>query len=664
MAEYKTPGVYVEEVSTFPTSVVRVATAVPVFIGYTEISGADVKDKVIKVKSLVEYQRIFGGEPTTDGRSITVNLDPNHSVTSVDLGLNFYLYQSLRHFYANGGGDAYILSIGAYNSSGPDKDDLSDAIALLEAADEPTLLLVPDAYALTASGLGEVQVTLLAHCAKMKDRFSVLDVKQAADVATSVGDFRDEVGTQNLKYGAAYFPELKSTIGPDGALALDSYDLFDATNTATTLTAIAATSVDANLENYFELDRDQAKLDADVAVYGAVSKSWEDLLADWDATYQATFSSPAGTVPLRDADALAYITSLFTCLMRMSQVLYSYQATDHFENDDVETIKDDYLVETNTSGLLEAVQGIFVHHEMLGTATITSGGVTVSPAVILSTDFNTTGFDYDLNNPALLTGSNLFEPAADVTIAVNNVNGDLKGLRDDLVAAYDSMQTSVSDSLAVIGDLSESSKIVAGINLAIRNTGYTLPPSGAVTGAYASMDAARGVWKAPANISLNAVSEVIKMTGGELDDLNVPTDGQGKSINAIRLFRGQGNLIYGARTLAGNDNEWRYVPVRRLFNMVEESISKAIEPFVFESNDANTWLKVKGMIDTFLNGVWRDGGLAGGTPEDAYFVKVGIGQTMTAQDILEGKMIIEIGMAAVRPAEFVILKFSHKMQES
>jgi uncharacterized protein len=140
--------------------------------------------------------------------------------------------------------------------------------------------------------------------------------------------------------------------------------------------------------------------------------------------------------------------------------------------------------------------------------------------------------------------------------------------------------------------------------------------------------------------------------------------GSGKSVNAIRFFTGKGVLVWGARTLAGNDNEWKYVNVRRFFNFAEESIKKGTERFVFEPNDANTWVKVKAMIENFLTNQWRGGALAGAKPEDAFFVKVGLGETMTAQDILDGKLIIEIGMAVVRPAEFIILRFSHKMQQS
>ena len=85
---------------------------------------------------------------------------------------------------------------------------------------------------------------------------------------------------------------------------------------------------------------------------------------------------------------------------------------------------------------------------------------------------------------------------------------------------------------------------------------------------------------------------------------------------------------------------------------------------VFEPNSAPLWVKVKGMVDNYLIQKWREGALAGAVPEEAFFVKIGLGQTMTAQDILEGRLIVEIGMAVVRPAEFIILKFSHKMQES
>ena len=199
---------------------------------------------------------------------------------------------------------------------------------------------------------------------------------------------------------------------------------------------------------------------------------------------------------------------------------------------------------------------------------------------------------------------------------------------------------------------------------AIRDLGCKLAPSGAIAGIYASTDETRGVWKAPANVSINLVTRPTIACSAELNGtLNVDSTA-GKSINIIRFFTGKGTLVWGARTLAGNDNEWRYINVRRFFNMVEESTKKAVDAFTFEPNDANTWVRVQGMIENFLTTQWRQGALQGIKPEHAFYVAVGLGKTMTALDILEGRMIVEIGMAVVRPAEFIVLQFSHMMAES
>ena len=192
----------------------------------------------------------------------------------------------------------------------------------------------------------------------------------------------------------------------------------------------------------------------------------------------------------------------------------------------------------------------------------------------------------------------------------------------------------------------------------------TLPPSGSMAGVYARVDRERGVWKAPANTGfVDVVGPYQLMTDEQQGELNVDANA-GKSINAIRSFTGRGTVVWGARTLDGNSNEWRYVSVRRLFLFAEESIQQALDPVVFEPNTANTWTRVKGTISNFLNQLWRQGALAGATPEQAYFVNVGLGVTMTQQDILEGRMIVEVGLAAARPAEFIILRFTHKLQEA
>ncbi|HEY4335940.1 MAG TPA: phage tail sheath C-terminal domain-containing protein [Puia sp.] len=189
-----------------------------------------------------------------------------------------------------------------------------------------------------------------------------------------------------------------------------------------------------------------------------------------------------------------------------------------------------------------------------------------------------------------------------------------------------------------------------------------LPVSPSVLGVYTTVDDTRGVWKAPANVGLsNTVKPERDITNHDQESLNVdPQDG--KSINVIRSFPGRGSaIVWGARTLLGNDNEWRYVSVRRFFIMVEQSVKNATEQFVFEPNDEHTWLRLRSMIEIYLTRQWKDGALMGSSTKEAFFVHIGLGQTMTEEDIWEGRLIIQIGMAAVRPAEFIILQFMHKM---
>jgi Bacteriophage tail sheath protein len=200
---------------------------------------------------------------------------------------------------------------------------------------------------------------------------------------------------------------------------------------------------------------------------------------------------------------------------------------------------------------------------------------------------------------------------------------------------------------------------------AIANIPLIMPAAPAVAGIYVQIDSTRGVWKAPANVSINTVTspEVI-ITNAQQNDLNLDV-ATGKSINAIRSFPGRGNaFVWGARTLAGNDNEWRYIPVRRFANTVEESCRNSTTWAVFEPNDVNTWTRVQAMLTNYLTLLWRQGALAGAKTSDAFFVHVGLGTSMTAVDISEGRMIVEIGLAVVRPAEFLIVRFSHQMVTS
>ena len=190
-----------------------------------------------------------------------------------------------------------------------------------------------------------------------------------------------------------------------------------------------------------------------------------------------------------------------------------------------------------------------------------------------------------------------------------------------------------------------------------------VPPAAAMVGIYTMVDATRGVWKAPANVSLSSVvSPTVNISNAEQEDLNVTP--MGKSINAIRPFIGEGVLVWGARTLDGNSLDWRYINVRRTMIMIEESVRLAAKAYVFEPNTANTWITIKSMIANFLTGIWKAGGLAGAVPEDAFSVHVGLGETMTPNDILEGILRVTVLLAPTRPAEFIEITFQQQQQRS
>ena len=181
-----------------------------------------------------------------------------------------------------------------------------------------------------------------------------------------------------------------------------------------------------------------------------------------------------------------------------------------------------------------------------------------------------------------------------------------------------------------------------------------MPPSGFVAGVFARTDRLRGVHKAPGNETVTGIVGLTQTYTQRRQDLLNPG-----GVNLIRAFPGRGTRIWGARN-ATDDTTWRYINVRRLFNMIETSVDRATQWVVFEPNTAQTWIRVKVSVENFLDQQWRAGALAGTKPEQAYRVRVGLGETMTETDIDLGLIITEVALAPAKPAEFVVFRFSHK----
>jgi uncharacterized protein len=578
MLDPKTPGVYIEEISKLPASIAPVATAIPAFIGYTAENttdeGEDLTNKPTRIRSLLEYIELFGG-PFEESLTVTLSNSSSNpendkiAVTSGSLS-PYTLYYHIQMYFENGGGPCYIVSVGKHVDSPTDSSidgtALKNGLTSVEQEDEVTLLVIPEAVVL--SSRKTLYDAMLDQCTRLKDRFSIFDViADPEDTVYNDGNgFRNnDIGPDNLKYGAAYYPSLVTGL---------NYYTTDAKTGITDNRLISKYASGATLETVLNGD--------------------------------STADSAYGTIVIEDNNKI--------------------------DGD------------TFTVGSFTATEG--------SGADFTKGANRTATASELASFLN--GLD-----PSFSASSS----GRTVTIKANTAgtagNSIALGYSDSGtgIAATVSGSTLSGGSSGTAADKSLYSKI----KLEVKKLFVELYPSAAMAGVYARVDNDRGVWKAPANVSMQLVRKpVIPVTHEEQDNLNVDAT-SGKSINAIRTFAGKGILVWGSRTLAGNDNEWRYIPVRRLYNFVEESVKKATEFVVFEPNDAKTWMRVKTMIENFLTSLWKKGALAGAKPEDAFFVKVGLGETMTYQNILNGIMNIEIGMAAVRPAEFIILKFSHKI---
>jgi phage tail sheath protein FI len=234
-----------------------------------------------------------------------------------------------------------------------------------------------------------------------------------------------------------------------------------------------------------------------------------------------------------------------------------------------------------------------------------------------------------------------------------------------VIANYQKITTpSEADMLAFHQALRATSPTYATIMIEVRSQLNELPPSAAMAGIYTLVDSSRGVWKAPANVSLSMVTGPnVNVSNEAQEDLNVDAI-TGKSINVIRPFPGIGTLVWGARTLDGNSQDWRYINVRRTVIMIEQSLKLASRAYVFEPNNGNTWITIKSMFINFLTNLWQQGALAGATPDQAFDVQVGLGSTMTPVDILDGYMRITVKVAIVRPAEFIVISIQQQLQQS
>ncbi|MFB6317222.1 phage tail sheath C-terminal domain-containing protein [Saccharicrinis sp. FJH54] len=677
---YKTPGVYIEEISKFPPSVAQVETAIPAFIGYTvkatKLVNGDLNLKPTRISSLVEYLNYFGSAKpeTTIGITVTDTFTDGANEREIIVSppsskSPFLMFYAMQMYFANGGGPCYIVSVKSYadaisdNSASPVQlSDLQAGLAKVELEDEPTLIVFPDATSLGEADFYAVNNDALLQCNKLQDRFAIIDTYSDDEnaVPAPVAGIREGINLEKdyLKYGAVYYPFLETILN----FEYDAAKLM-ITHTATIPTAVSGAVVllDEYKEAFVNISNDLRDTgDAAKGYIGEAKAKISADFADFPGTSLTDLKSGATELAeqvkkvikaLKETDANRKLVNN-TGMAVMASV--DENLGDHDADPGTpDTNPTAEAINTQLTALNNIFEGTDKIEKVIENLNLAVENLTSANSKT-KIENNVTTISDELNK--------IYEAPTDVLTDAAGILDNIKSA----VQASDSIDTNNGElngrSLAGIEKLDNEAYSI--IKTKIADLPMTLPPSAAMAGVYARVDEDRGVWKAPANVGLNYVMRPsVKITSEDQESLNVDTVA-GKSVNAIRAFTGKGTLVWGARTLAGNDNEWRYISVRRFFNMVEESVKKASAQFVFEPNDANTWVKVRAMIENFLILQWRAGALTGAKQEQAFYVRVGLGQTMTADDILRGYMNVEIGMAVVRPAEFIVLKFSHKMQEA
>lgn len=731
MATYKTPDVYVEEISVFPPSVAEVATAIPVFIGYTEkaeYNGTDLKNRPTRINSMIEYHERFGMDATFKISKIILDEKNMVAKNGVKRDQKYHLYDSLQLFFLNGGSTCYIVSVGFYDGNKIEKDKLMEGLGKAGKEDEVTLILFPDAVNLKDNGLYSLQQAALSQCNNLMDRFVIMDLYESKEDKENfywengVDEFRDKIGINYLKYGAAYTPYLVSAIEKKVSFEMINENLeksdkkcsFKDINqdnvVAQILTHLKEAMEDREkiahegkntiqeflkskslkdlipkqtdcktlMEGYNEIinnkDNEGKKDKWNIINKNVVDYMFmilKEIIAKWGVKIDSSESVLTKEMSQYVRDQMKVFLSEVVKIKEFDIKMCvsppgGYQLTDRslkdIAKDIAKEIKDEKISNEVIKNLNELKDEVLSEEEFTRSLKKKIGknkNFDKYKDLILKHASYAKDFKTDLTNCADQIKKVIDEQGR------NKKDPEIEKIFLSLLERIKNIKNASETNCKNLEEsLKKSSLLYNNILTQVKKSLQIVPPSGAIAGVYAAVDNDRGVWKAPANVSLSSINDLTRhIDNKQQENLNINVTA-GKSINAIRPFLGKGVLVWGGRTLMGNDNEWRYISVRRFFNMVEESVKKSTYWAVFEPNDANLWVKVKGIIENYLMQKWKEGALTGAIPDQAFYVRVGLGQTMSAQDILEGRLIFDIGLAVVRPAEFIILRFMHKMQES
>lgn len=690
MAQYKTPGVYVQEEDVFGSSIVANQTAVPLYVGFTEkamqANGeplAMVNDSVdtvthvpVLVRSMLEYTQHFGGPDTTGTIEVTEKSSPQGSFFETNITKNQQAYKpgllhpAMANYFGNGGGQCYVVSIGSFsdfNQSEPDRVNIPQIIEAIQLATNCTLILPTDLIRYNPSKYYNWCNRLIDNCQKSKQQFCVLDVIMTKPSETlnlnDINLYRTNVNSENLNYAAAYFPYLKS-------LTPYAYDINRVTLNGTRLPVFAERgyffsgsifTAQNQTESFIKFRYRNNSDQTPIVTFSEDDSASTISYQEDNNELKITLNQPEADEPISKA---TLNESWHEHLLRNA----SNFEIDFLQEFSKDTTQGDSTILLENSWQNEGQNDPENSLENDPFLVTRQGGVNAgqSPSVAYTVETEVTGTGSIVENDFVLT---VTLPQNDIALdkALKWINNYIRDNQDSIIPytfhtnpAYIKDNVEAGTTNMEVHITPDNSRVEQVISFLATNF-INMPSSPYMAGIYSRIDNAEGVWTPPANVSPNGVrGPLVPITHEQQKNLNVDPVA-GKSINAIRSFTGRGTLVWGARTNAGNNRDWRYINVRRLFIAMQTDISRSLDAFVFRPNVHNTWVEVRTMIDGYLFGLFSQGAFAGTTPETSYQVLIGEGETMTQDDILDGIMRATIRVAPVRPAEFIELTFSQMM---
>lgn len=665
MAEYLSPGVYVEEIEAGPKPIEGVSTSTTGMVGMTVRGPSSGLPRL--VTSFADFQRQFGGY-----------------LDDAALAGHQYLPYAVRGFFENGGKRVYIKRILDTGTAGT---------ASTTAATNPPIGGVVTRLAQNATN-GDLQIRLIS-------------MRGIVDAATlNLSQVKNGTTTTESVTVASYTPGT-NTVTLTGALTND----YEYKYTSVTVTSIADPGTPLELE---AADPGAWGNNISVQVYhtSAASAEVQAIVTNVNPNDTVQMSTGngfyAGAIVAFDrgqSKVYARVTAVNGSSITVATPFGATTDLDHDTGGTTIARTCEFRLVVSYGGVTEDYTGLtlndttsrYYEDVINNVSTILRVPNTVVPDNTSENPFTQPSASDGLTL-ALAGGLNGNAPGDSAYVGVDNGPGlrtGIAALADideiSLIAAPGMTSQTVQNALiahcellldrfAVLDPVYASNNAIQDIqdqrnqydskyaaiyfpNIKAFDplTGgeITLPPSGHVLGLYAKTDIERGVHKAPANVVVGSITGLdLTINKGEQDILNP------RNINVIRDFRasGRGYRVWGARCLT-SDSQWKYVPVRRLFIFVEESLDEGLQWVVFEPNAEPLWARVRQSISNFLVRVWRDGALMGTTPEEAYFVRCDR-TTMTQDDIDNGRLIILVGIAPVKPAEFVIVRIQQYTAEA